>query len=84
MKKRNTLVKKIAAALLASLFYTDTILLAASPILPDTKASSDREPLVLETASSIPLVNIAAPSAGGAIRTDYECFKRNHEYKKAM
>lgn len=29
MKKRNTLVKKIAAALLASLFYTDTILLAS-------------------------------------------------------
>lgn len=42
MKKRNTLVKKISAALLASLFYTDTILLAASPILPDTKAPSDR------------------------------------------
>ena len=41
-------------------------------------------PLVLETASGIPLVNIAAPSAGGASRTDYECFKRNHEYKKAM
>lgn len=59
MKKRNTLVKKIAAALLASLFYTDTILLAASPILPDTKAPSDRQPLVLETASGIPLVNIA-------------------------
>lgn len=59
MKKRNTLVKKIAAALLASLFYTDTILLAASPILPDTKAPSDRQPLVQETASGIPLVNIA-------------------------
>lgn len=66
----------------SELFYTDTILLAASPILPDTKAPSDREPLVLETASGIPLVNIAALSAGGAIRTDYECFKRNHEYKK--
>lgn len=59
MKKRNTLVKKIAAALLASLFYTDTILLATSPILPDTKAPSDRQPLVQETASGIPLVNIA-------------------------
>lgn len=66
----------------SELFYTDTILLVASPILPDTKAPSDREPLVLETASGIPLVNIAEPSAGGAIRTDYECFKRNHEYKK--
>ena len=74
MKKRNTLVKKIAAALLASLFYTDTILLAASPILPDTKAPSDRQPLVLETASGIPLVNIAAPSAGGVSRNDYERF----------
>ena len=74
MKKRNTLVKKIAAALLASLFYTDTILLAASPILPDTKAPSDCQPLVQETASGIPLVNIAAPSAGGVSRNDYERF----------
>ena len=74
MKKRNTLVKKIAAALLASLFYTDTILPAASPILPDTKAPSDRQPLVQETASGIPLVNIAAPSAGGVSRNDYERF----------
>ncbi len=74
MKKRNTLVKKIAAALLASLFYTDTILLATSPILPDTKAPSDRQPLVQETASGIPLVNIAAPSAGGVSRNDYERF----------
>ena len=67
-------MKKIAAALLASLFYTDTILLAASPILPDTKAPSDRQPLVQETASGIPLVNIAAPSAGGVSRNDYERF----------
>ena len=74
MKKRNTLVKKIAAALLASLFYTDTILLAASPILPDPKAPSDRQPLVQETASGIPLVNIAAPLAGGVSRNDYERF----------
>ena len=74
MKKRNTRMKKIAAALLASLFYTDTLLLAASPILPDTKAPSNRHPLVQETASGIPLVNIAAPSAGGVSRNDYERF----------
>lgn len=42
MHSNKKLMKKIAAALLASLFYTDTILLAASPILPDTKAPSDR------------------------------------------
>lgn len=59
MHSNKKLMKKIAAALLASLFYTDTILLAASPILPDTKAPSDRQPLVQETASGIPLVNIA-------------------------
>ena len=74
MHSNKKLMKKIAAALLASLFYTDTILLAASPILPDTKAPSDRQPLVLETASGIPLVNIAAPSAGGVSRNDYERF----------
>ena len=59
MHSNKKLMKKIAAALLASLFYTDTILLAASPILPDTKAPSDRQPLVQETANGIPLVNIA-------------------------
>ena len=74
MHSNKKLMKKIAAALLASLFYTDTILLATSPILPDTKAPSDRQPLVLETASGIPLVNIAAPSAGGVSRNDYERF----------
>ena len=74
MHSNKKLMKKIAAALLASLFYTDTILLAASPILPDTKAPSDRQPLVQETASGIPLVNIAAPSAGGVSRNDYERF----------
>lgn len=37
MKKRNTLVKKIAAALLASLFYTDTILLAPLPFCQTQK-----------------------------------------------
>ena len=74
MHSNKKLMKKIAAALLASLFYTDTILLATSPILPDTKAPSDRQPLVQETASGIPLVNIAAPSAGGVSRNDYERF----------
>ena len=74
MHSNKKLMKKIAAALLASLFYTDTILLAASPILPDTKAPSDRQPLVQETASGIPLVNIAAPSAGGVSRNEYERF----------
>ena len=74
MHSNKKLMKKIAAALLASLFYTDTILLAASPILPDTKAPSDRQPLVQETANGIPLVNIAAPSAGGVSRNDYERF----------
>ena len=74
MHSNKKLMKKIAAALLASLFYTDSILLAASPILPDTKAPADREPLVQETASGIPLVNIAAPSAGGVSRNDYERF----------
>lgn len=59
MHSNKKLMKKIAAALLASLFYTDTILLAAPPILPDTKVPSDRQPLVQETASGIPLVNIA-------------------------
>ena len=74
MHSNKKLMKKIAAALLASLFYTDTILLATSPILPDTKAPSDRQPLVQETANGIPLVNIAAPSAGGVSRNDYERF----------
>ena len=56
MHSNKKLMKKIAAALLASLFYTDTILLAASPILPDTKAPSDRQPLVQETASLLSIL----------------------------
>ena len=70
----NQLTAKIVSILLASAFFTSSFSLADAPILPDTKAPGNRQPMVQETANGIPLVNIAAPSAGGVSRNDYERF----------
>ena len=70
----NTLNEKIISLLLTGVFLSNPFALAEAPILPDTKAPGSRQPLVQETANGIPLVNIAAPSAGGVSRNDYERF----------
>lgn len=72
--KRRKLAKRIAILLSFGAFFTDTVLMAAAPILPDTKAPAERQPLVMETASGIPLVNITAPTAGGVSRNAYTDF----------
>lgn len=59
---------------MAGLFFSETIILAAAPIMPDAKAEAHRHPQVMETASGIPLVNITAPTAGGVSMNDYERF----------
>ena len=59
---------------MAGLFFSETIILAAAPIMPDAKAAAHRHPQVMETASGIPLVNITAPTAGGVSMNDYERF----------
>ncbi len=60
--------------LLAGVFFADTAIFAEAPILPDQRAPGNRQPLVQETENGIPLVNMAAPSAGGVSRNDYDRF----------
>ena len=69
----NALTAKIVSLLLAGAFF-NPMSFAEAPILPDTKAPGHRQPLVQETANGIPLVNIAAASAGGVSRNDYDRF----------
>ena len=73
-KAMKSLGRKILCVLLSGVFFGDTIAWAEAPILPDTKAPGNRQPLVQETANGIPLVNISAPTAGGVSRNDYDRF----------
>ena len=73
-KAMKSLGRKILCVLLSGVFFGDTIAWAEAPILPDTTAPGNRQPLVQETANGIPLVNISAPTAGGVSRNDYERF----------
>lgn len=76
MQRNHTkqLARKIMSLLLAGVFFTDTAIFAEAPILPDQRAPGNRQPLVQETENGIPLVNMAAPSAGGVSRNDYDRF----------
>ena len=73
-KAGRTLARKIGAAMMAGLFMADSAVFAAAPIMPDAGAPASRHPLVQETANGIPLVHIAAPSASGVSRNDYDRF----------
>mgnify|MGYP000475522634 CR=1 FL=1 len=64
----------VAIWLAAGLFMTSTSGMASGPIMPDPKAEARHQPQVEETANSIPLVNITAPSSGGVSRNEYETF----------
>ena len=64
----------IAIWLAAGLFMTGASGMASGPIMPDPKAEARHQPQVEETANSIPLVNITAPSSGGVSRNEYETF----------
>ena len=64
----------IAIWLAAGLFMTGAAGMAAGPIMPDPKAEARHQPQIEETANSIPLVNITAPSSGGVSRNEYETF----------
>lgn len=76
MQRNHTkqLARKIMSLLLAGVFFVDTAIFAEAPILPDRRAPGNRQPLVQETENGISLVNIAAPSAGGVSRNDYDRF----------
>lgn len=64
----------IAIWLAAGLFMTGASGMASGPIMPDPKAEARHQPQVEETANSIPLVNITAPSSGGVSRNEYQTF----------
>ena len=64
----------VAIWLAAGLFMTGASGMASGPIMPDPKAEARHQPQVEETANSIPLVNITAPSSGGVSRNEYETF----------
>lgn len=72
--KHTLLAKRISILLTLGVFLTDTMTMAAAPILPDKNAPADRQPLVMETASGVPLVQITAPTAGGVSRNQYTDF----------
>ncbi|MFR8649593.1 hemagglutinin repeat-containing protein [Dialister invisus] len=64
----------VAIWLAAGLFMTGASGMASGPIMPDPKAEARHQPQVEETANSIPLVSITAPSSGGVSRNEYETF----------
>ena len=72
--RKARLTRRIMAWMAAGFFAATSVAMGEAPILPDTHAPSDRQPLVQETASGIPLVQITAPTRGGVSRNHYENF----------
>lgn len=72
--KINKLRQKIAIWLALGLCMADITSMATGSIMPDTNAPMSQQPQVQESANGIPLVNIAAPSAGGVSRNRYDTF----------
>ena len=73
MRKKD-LARKITSWITLSVFSMQPILTFAAEILPDTSAPISQQPLVMETASGHPLVQIAPPSAGGVSMNLYTLF----------
>ena len=77
MKHKHVAIK-IAAWLFFGCLAWEPILGEAAnqqaPILPDTNAQAQHQPLVQQTANGIPLVQITAPTAGGVSRNEYSNF----------
>ena len=73
MRKKD-LARKITSWITLGVFSMQPILTFAAEILPDTSAPISQQPLVMETASAHPLVQIAPPSAGGVSMNLYTFF----------
>ena len=73
MRKKD-LARKITSWITLSVFSMQPILTFAAEILPDTSAPISQQPLVMETASGHPLVQITPPSAGGVSMNLYTFF----------
>jgi len=73
MRKKD-LARKITSWITLGVFSMQSILTFAAEILPDTSAPISQQPLVMETASGHPLVQIAPPSAGGVSMNLYTFF----------
>ena len=73
MRKKD-LARKITSWITLGVFSMQPILTLAAEILPDTSAPISQQPLVMETASGHPLVQIAPPSAGGVSMNLYTFF----------
>ncbi len=74
--KQKTLKRYIKAWILMGLLTVETLAVSADdvPIIPDRQVPAAQQPLVQQTASGIPLVQITAPTAGGVSRNAYEQF----------
>ena len=72
--KKKELARKITSWLTLGAFSVQPMLAFAEEILPDNNAPVAERPLVTETASGNPLVQITAPTAGGVSVNRYEFF----------
>ena len=72
--KKKAFARKITSWLTLSTFSLQPALAFATEILPDRNAPIEERPLVTETASGNPLVQITTPTAGGVSVNRYESF----------
>ena len=74
--KQKTLKRYIKAWILMGLLTVETLAVSAADvsIIPDRQVPAAQQPLVQQTASGIPLVQITTPTAGGVSRNAYEQF----------
>jgi len=72
--KKKELARKITSWLTLGAFSVQPMLAFAEEILPDNNAPVAERPLVTETASGNPLVQITTPTAGGVSVNRYEFF----------
>ena len=71
---KKELARKITSWFTFGAFSLQSVFAFAAEILPDSNAPIEERPLVTETASGNPLVQITTPTAGGVSINRYEFF----------